>query len=229
MARAQRRKHHFIYKITNKLNGKFYIGMHSTDDLDDGYFGSGKLVARSVAKHGKENHEFEILEHCFSRADLAAREKELVNKELLQNDKCLNLKEGGDGGFPNHIWNSNSEIQSVKAIKANEKLKFLAGDDEWFAERSKKISSSMVEQHAAGIRDSKELDKCRARAWNESGRAKRKEKQKEDKFQQGENNSQFGLVWIAHELFGPKKCKKELLPEYIEQGWLQGRGMKRFL
>lgn len=37
--RSDRRKHHYIYKITRD-DGFYYIGMHSTDDLDDGYFGT---------------------------------------------------------------------------------------------------------------------------------------------------------------------------------------------
>ena len=98
MKRANQRKFHYIYKITNKLNGKFYIGMHSTDNLGDGYFGSGKLIRRSVARYGKENHRFEILEFLESRRELCYKEEELLTEELLSNPLCLNLSKGGAGG-----------------------------------------------------------------------------------------------------------------------------------
>ena len=61
------KKYHFIYKTTNLLSGKYYIGMHSTDDLNDGYLGSGTLLRRSLNKYGKENHSIEILEFLNSR------------------------------------------------------------------------------------------------------------------------------------------------------------------
>ena len=44
-----------IYKVTNKLNSKYYIGKHQTLDLDDGYMGSGKLIRYAVKKYGKDN------------------------------------------------------------------------------------------------------------------------------------------------------------------------------
>lgn len=43
-----------IYRTTNTLNGKIYVGMHKTKDLDDGYLGSGKVIKNSVSKYGKE-------------------------------------------------------------------------------------------------------------------------------------------------------------------------------
>ena len=66
MARKEK-KYHFIYKTTNVLSGRYYIGMHSTSNLDDGYLGSGNRLKLAVRKHGKENFIREILEYCESR------------------------------------------------------------------------------------------------------------------------------------------------------------------
>ena len=82
MARRQK-KYHYIYKTTCLLNNKFYFGMHSTDNLNDGYLGSGKRLWYSLNYHGKENHIKEIIEFCENREILKKREKEIVNEQLL--------------------------------------------------------------------------------------------------------------------------------------------------
>lgn len=74
------KKHYLVYKITNLVNGKIYIGKHETDNLDDGYLGSGKLLKRAIEKYGEENFQREILFECSSKAEMDAREAELVNE-----------------------------------------------------------------------------------------------------------------------------------------------------
>ena len=44
-----------IYKITNNVNGKYYIGKHQTMDLNDGYMGSGKRIKLAIDKYGIES------------------------------------------------------------------------------------------------------------------------------------------------------------------------------
>lgn len=91
-------KHHFIYKTTNIVNTKFYIGMHSTSNLEDGYLGSGTMLAKSIRKYGKENFKIEILEWYDNRDTLRLREKYLVNEDLLSDPLCMNIKIGGERG-----------------------------------------------------------------------------------------------------------------------------------
>lgn len=89
---------HYIYKITNLLNEKYYIGMHSTFNLDDGYMGSGKYIKNSIRRYGIENFKKEILEFLPDRDSLKKREKEIVNAELIGDKNCMNLTIGGEGG-----------------------------------------------------------------------------------------------------------------------------------
>ena len=91
------RKYHYIYKITRD-DGKYYIGRHSTDDISDGYFGSGQRLWKSIKKHGKEKHTKEILEYLPDLIELKKREAELVDCQTLNDPLCMNLTRGGDGG-----------------------------------------------------------------------------------------------------------------------------------
>lgn len=116
------KKYHYIYKTTNILNNKFYIGMHSTDDLNDGYLGSGKRLRYSVKKYGMKNHLCEILEFCSDRKTLATREKEIVNEELLQVHQCINLVVGGECSFEYY------NIHEDERIKKNRKARRITNE-----------------------------------------------------------------------------------------------------
>jgi len=84
-----------IYKITNKLNGNFYIGKHKTKNLDDGYMGSGKLIRAAINKYGIENFEKEILEIFDTEEEMNEAEKRYV----VLGEGSYNLCPGGQGGW----------------------------------------------------------------------------------------------------------------------------------
>lgn len=57
-----------IYKTTNRINGKIYIGQSIINDPK--YLGSGVAFTRSIKKYGKENFSKEILRFCKSQKEL---------------------------------------------------------------------------------------------------------------------------------------------------------------
>lgn len=93
--------YHIIYKTTNILNNRYYIGLHSTNRLDDGYFGSGSILCKAIKKYGKSNFVREVLYYCNNREELIEKEKEIVTQQLIDSDhKCYNRYPGGSGvGF----------------------------------------------------------------------------------------------------------------------------------
>lgn len=85
----------YIYKITNKINGKWYIGKHN--GTDPNYVGSGKLLKSAVEKYGRENFDLIILEEVID--DINSREKHWIRETNAVNDPMsYNLASGGEGG-----------------------------------------------------------------------------------------------------------------------------------
>ncbi len=109
-------RYHIIYKTTNILNNKFYIGMHSTNNIDDDYIGSGRRLYNSIKAHGRVNHKTEILHYCKTREELCSKEKEIVNEDLIKDSLCLNLMTGGHGGAT-HEWSTESRTKSSLKLK----------------------------------------------------------------------------------------------------------------
>jgi len=85
-----------IYEIKNKINGKVYIGQHSSNELNS-YYGSGKLIKYAINKYGIENFERTILEICSTKDELNEREKYWI-KEKSSIINGYNLTDGGTGG-----------------------------------------------------------------------------------------------------------------------------------
>lgn len=120
--------HYIIYKTTNLVNGKFYIGKHQTNNLNDGYVGSGKLLKRAIKKHGSNNFKTEIIEFCSSEAHMNLAEKIYV---VVDREVSYNLCPGGKGGFgyinENGLnWNleKNKSISGFKHLTKQQRTSF---------------------------------------------------------------------------------------------------------
>jgi hypothetical protein len=88
-------KYHFVYKVTNLLNEKYYIGVHSTDNIDDGYMGSGTAIKNAISKYGIENFKREILEFVKSAEEKWLAEIRYVSLDVVQDECSYNMAPGG--------------------------------------------------------------------------------------------------------------------------------------
>jgi hypothetical protein len=223
MARKEK-QFHYLYKITNTKNNKYYIGMHSTDNLDDGYMGGGNRIRNSIRKHGKEIHEKEILEFYNSREELANMEREVVNLDLISYDQlCMNLCVGGQGGWPN----TGKAIGGDRFKRANEVNKTEEGNKKI----RKSISISMKKKWEDLEFKKDMLSKINLTFEGKSHTRESKEMigKANSVSQAGDKNSQFGKLWIKNDLLMiNKRINPDELDNYINSGFSKGMNMKYF-
>ena len=112
----------YIYLIINNINGKIYIGKHHTDNLDDGYMGSGKLIKKAIQKYGIENFTKEYLAFCDTEEKLNWLEKFYIKKYKAR-EVGYNLTDGGDGTAGLKPWNKGVSQTECTKSKISNKLK----------------------------------------------------------------------------------------------------------
>ena len=133
--------HGYIYKTTNKVNGKVYIGQHK-GEFNQRYLGSGKLLKRAVQKYGVESFSVELLSYCLTKQELDSLEKEYIEFYDSTNINIgYNIAFGGQGGDLGPIVNqkisdylkkhpNRSLLNKTSIIDQNGKISYIdVGDD----------------------------------------------------------------------------------------------------
>lgn len=205
-----------IYKTTNKINGKIYIGCHKTNDLEDGYMGSGKILLYAIDKYGVENFIKEIIEVFDNPKAMFEMEATLVNEEFVNSTETYNICEGGKGGFgyinANGLGFHNYNIPHADGLARHQ---WLYANDE-----SYRLNYS-IKRRAIALRDN----------FGQAFAGKRHTSDSKIKIgiassihQMGNGNSQYGTMWIySNEL---RQCKRINKTHPIPPGWVRGRKMK---
>ncbi len=142
-------QYHIIYIVINLVNGKFYVGYHTTKNINDGYLGSGSRMLKVIKKYGSEKLFRLDCEFYRTKDDMKMREKEIVDEKFIEDykDDCYNFSVGGGEG-----WDSLHKSPRAKEIykligKKNSKLmkelynRMTSEEKEKFREKQRKISN----------------------------------------------------------------------------------------
>lgn len=211
---------YYVYKITNTVNGKYYIGAHQSECIDDGYLGSGKWLKNAQRKYGADLFTKEIIKLCETEREMYALEAELVTEDLVRDDQCYNLTTGGRGGWNFH--NTDPANRHHRRAGAAVRNALPATD-----ETRRKISVSCASRWQSGEMD--HLRPMMATAFKgktHTEETKRRIGEANSK-NTGSANSQFGSCWVYHE--GQKRNMKvnhSDLQDALDDGWVRGRRMK---
>ena len=210
--------HYLIYKITNRLDNKFYVGKHKTADKNDDYFGSGLLLERAVQKHGKENFVKEILFELPTEDEMNQREADIVDEDFVARDDTYNIKLGGVGGwdYVNAIGkNINDKNQSPDHLKKlslagiNRSRWLLENDPEFRRAWSEKASYSLTKRQLTGNLFS---------GHRHTDETKQKMSlSKKGKFM-GKDNPAYGTMWITNGSENRKIKRFDKVPSGLSRG-----------
>jgi len=210
--------HYLVYKITNKLNGKIYVGKHKTKDELDDYFGSGLLLERAINKYGKENFIKEIIHRAKTEDEMNEMEAKIVDEDFIARSDTYNLKLGGQGGFDYILENKLFVTDKFYAAChenwkiGRDKLAELMTDEEFKSQFSKKVSDGLKLFYSTNINPFK--------GKKHSDDAREKMRQAKVGKCSGKNNPSFGTIWITNGVESIKIKKSDPIPTGYKKGRL---------
>jgi len=137
---------YYVYKITNLVNNKFYIGMHQTQNLDDGYMGSSKKLKFDIELFGLDKFKKEILFNFDNFEDMRLCEKRIVNAEFVDRIDTYNLNVGG--GMAYHYINKH-KLNNIcgQCYIVSRKLKACPIYRKWYSDQVKAGLKKVNFQH----------------------------------------------------------------------------------
>jgi hypothetical protein len=111
---------HYTYITTNLVTGKKYIGDHSTDNLNDGYLGSGKIIKESIKKYGRKNFHKEILEFFESKEEAFNAQEKYINEYGTLVPDGYNISSKGGYGISESLLSDDTK-NKIRISKIGDK------------------------------------------------------------------------------------------------------------
>lgn len=147
----------YVYKFTNRVNGKVYVGKHKYDkpELDKNYLTSGVLIKKSINKYGLDNFNQEIICICESLEELNEKEIFYINHFNCMSPNGYNLTKGGDGiSEPtpeilekNRQYHLGKKYSEETQRKKSESLKKVVHTPEWIEKIRQANKGQKISEH----------------------------------------------------------------------------------
>ena len=115
--------YYLLYEICNKVNGKVYVGKHTTKHLADKYFGSGVDLRRDMTIYGPENFEMKILCYLNNQEELDLLERLVVDADFCAREDTYNIHTGGANPVFSNTDNPMHGVKSPMAGRSRDDLK----------------------------------------------------------------------------------------------------------
>jgi hypothetical protein len=208
---------YIVYKITNIINQKYYIGIHKTDNINDGYMGSGKLIKKSLKKHGRGNFHKDILYVFDTLIEAQEKEKEIVDIDFIMRNDTYNISIGGGSGGPD--INGLTFLNKKHSAETKDKIRQSLLGKSYLTEEGK--SKIIFNNKNNQVRNNKISNSLKGKPSNNkkgingsnTGKTKKGYKTGKRKFPQ---------IWITDE----KNNTRIKIEDEIPNGWRRGRTIK---
>lgn len=215
------KKYNYFYKITNKINNHFYYGVHRTDDLNDGYMGSGSRLKNAFKKYGIENFEKEILRFFDTGKEAFEYEAEVVTEELVYDNNCYNMVCGGRCAFDNDFNIAIKNEDGTTEIISKDDPRYLSNDFVGYSKGMVMAKDSAGKIYRVSVNDSRYLSGelvsiAKGHITTEEHRKKLRESQRE--FYKNHPICTVFKIDVNGECVR-KRIYEEELDVYINDGW----------
>jgi hypothetical protein len=205
-----------VYKTTNIVNNKYYIGVHKTANPNDDYLGSGTVFKLAIKKYGKQNFKKEVLFVFDDLKDAYEKEYELVNEAFVKCEDNYNLHIGGSGGLAFEYINNDVEFRKAKNRKAQAAM--IATGYYKTPEHKAKMSELRKQEYKEGKRVVNPEFPNAFKGKKHSEETLRKMSESSKGVTAGEKNSQFGTRWCNDGVNNIKISKGGEIPEGYHLG-----------
>lgn len=150
----------YIYKITNLLNNKIYIGKHKYSEykLDENYITSGTIINQSIEKNGIDNFKIELVDSANTLEELNEKEKYCIKYYNSKFPIGYNLTDGGDGHVGDSSWNKGLTGETDERVK-NNSLKSQNTKIKKYGNKYGKQNVHLTEEHKRKIREANKNQK----------------------------------------------------------------------